>query len=164
GIGASAGASAGAGIGGAAGIGMSGGASIGASAGAGIGIGGGIGISAGAGASAGIGMSASAGAGASFSAGASAGIKGSASAGVSASAGAFAGLGTSKMITGNTGMDIAKLMPPPMPAPMGAGAQFDATGKLTNDGSVVVASSYSTETTGFDGSTSRTSSSSVRVM
>jgi hypothetical protein len=68
------------------------------------------------------------------------------------------------MITGNTGMDIARLLPPAMPAPMGASAQFDATGKLTNDGSVVVASSYSTETTGFDGSTSRTSSSSVRVM
>ena len=170
GLGAGAGASAGAGIGGAAGIGMSGGASIGA--GAGIGIGGGIGIGAsagagiGIGAGAGIGVGAAAGAGASFSAGAGAfaGIKGSASAGVSASSGAFAGLGSSKMITGNTGMDIAKLMPPPMPVPMGAGAQFDATGKLTNDGSAVVASSYTTETTGFDGSTSRTSSSSVRVM
>lgn len=158
GLGASAGASAGAGLGASAGIGLSGGAAIGAGAGAGIG--GGIGI----GASAGAGFSAGAGAGFSAGASASVGVKGSASAGVSASAGAFAGLGSSKMIGGNTGMDIAKLMPPAMPVPMGASAQFDVTGKLTNDGSTVVATSYSTQTTGFDGTTTRTSGGSVRVM
>lgn len=164
GLGASAGASASAGIGAAAGIGLSGGAAIGG--GAGIGIGGGVSI----GASAGAGFSAgaSAGAGVSFGAGASAGAfagaSGSASAGVSASAGAFAGLGSSKMITGNTGMDIAKLLPPPMPMPMGSSAQFDATGKMVNNGSVVVASSYSTQTTSLDGTTTRTSGGSVRVM
>jgi Contractile injection system tube protein len=164
GLGASAGASAGAGIGGAAGIGLSGGAAIGAGAGIGGGIG--IGASAGAGFSAGASAGFSAGAGASFGAGASAsvGFKGSASAGVTASAGAFAGLGSSKMITGNTGMDISKLMPPAMPSPMGASAQFDVTGKLINDGSTVVATSYSTQTTGFDGTTTRTSGGSVRVM
>ena len=160
GLGASAGASAGAGIGGAAGIGLSGGASIGGGAGAGIGIGGGIGI----GASAGAGFSAGASAGFSAGASASVGFKGSASAGVSASAGAFAGLGSSKMITGNTGMDISKLLPPAMPMPMGSSAQFDVTGKLTNDGSTVVATSYSTQSTGFNGTTTRTSGGSVRVM
>ncbi len=156
GVGASAGASAGAGIGASAGIGLSGGASIGAGVGAGAGI------------SAGAGFGASAGAGAGFSAGAgasaSAGISGSASAGVSASAGAFAGLGASKMMTGNTGMDVAKLLPPSMPSPMGASAQFDVTGRLTNDGSTVVATSYSTQSTSFDGTTTRTSGGSVRVM
>jgi hypothetical protein len=142
GLGASAGASAGAGIGAAAGIGMAGGASIGA--GAGIGIGGGISAGAGAGvgigASAGAGIGIGAGAGASASAGAFAGA--SASAGVSASAGAFAGLGKSKTLGGNTGIDPNRLIPPPPPAPIGAGATFDSTGRLVGGSSSAMAEGY----------------------
>lgn len=134
GLGASAGASAGAGLGASAGIGMAAGASIGAGAGIGgsigAGIGGGIGLSAGA--SVGV------------SAGASLSIGGSASAGVSASNGAFAGLGSSKMIGGKTGIDPARLLPPVPPMTVGASATFDPTGRLSSGGGTVVAQSYST--------------------
>lgn len=148
GLGASAGASASAGLGAAAGVGMAGGGGIGA--GAGIGIGGGVSVSAGAGA--GLGVSAGAAAGAFAGAGASAGAfagasagafaGASASAGVSASAGAFAGLGSSKRMTGNTGIDPMRLIPTAPPAPIGGRAQFDSTGRLVSDGSGTVAAGY----------------------
>ena len=156
GVGAGVGASASAGIGAAAGIGMAAGASLGAGAGAAIG--GGIGV--GAGVSAGLSL----GAGAGVSMGVSAGVSGSATTGVSASAGAFAGLGSSKMMVGNTGMDVSRLLPSSSPTPLGSNAQFDATGKLTTSGSTIVATSYTTQTTSFDGSTYRTSGGNVRVL
>lgn len=127
GLGASAGASASAGIGAAAGIGMAGGAAIGGGAGIGAGAGVSLGAGASVGASAGIGAGAFAGA--------------SASAGRSASARAFAGLGTSKTLGGNTGIDVNRLIPSaPAPA-IGENSTFDSTGRLVG-GSSAVAESY----------------------
>lgn len=170
--GAGLGAAAGIGMAGGASIGAGAGIGIGAGVGAGVGIGAGAGASAGAfagasasasvgafaGASASASAGAFAGASASASAGAFAGASASASAGTSASAGAFAGssasagrsaaegafagLGQSKTIGGNTGIDPARLIPPPPPAPIGAQAMFDSTGRLVSDGSTAVAAGY----------------------
>jgi hypothetical protein len=157
GMGASAGASIGAGLSAGVGVGMSAGAGIGMGASAGLGAGAGIGMSAGAGAgmSGGIGMSAGAGigmstgagigasAGAGFAASAGAGIvSGSATAGISASQGAFAGLGASKMTLPGPSFKPGQMASAAMPS-VGAGAHFDATGKLVSGGGQVAAS-YST--------------------
>jgi hypothetical protein len=152
----------GASIGAGAGIGIGAGVGIGAGAGIGIGAGAGAGAFAGASAGAFAGASASvgafAGASASASAGAFAGASARASAGAGASAGAFAGssasagrsaadgafagLGQSKTIVGNTGIDPARLIPPPPPAPIGGQAVFDSTGRLVSDGSTAIAAGY----------------------
>ena len=89
------------------------------------------GFSAGAGAGFGIGIGASAGFGASASAGV--GFGGSAAAGVSASGGAFAGLGVSKSATLSARLDPTRLLVTSASRPsVGAGAQFDVTGRLVS--------------------------------
>ncbi len=142
GIGVSAGASAGISAGAGAGFGIGASAGAGASASAGAGFSAGFGASAGIGASAGFGASAGAGAGfgASASAGASAGAGFSfgagASAGVSASGGAFSGLGVSKSTTLSAQLDPTRLLVTQTTVPsIGAGAQFDVTGRLVSGSS-----------------------------
>jgi Contractile injection system tube protein len=131
----SAGASAGAGIGIGAGVaaGASAGFGIGASAGASAG------LAAGASAAAGFGASASAGLGASASAGfgasASAGFGASASAGVSAAGGAFAGLGVSKTASASYRLDPGRLLTSTALPVVGAGTQFDLTGRAVTGSS-----------------------------
>ncbi len=145
---AAAGFSAGAGFGIGIGIGVGASAGVSGGAGAGFGIGASAGAGAGVGASAGIGFSAGGGVGASagvgFSAGvgvsAGAGFGGSAAAGVSASSGAFAGLGVSKSATLSARLDPTRLLATSASVPsVGAGAQFDVTGRLVSGSSTGLA-------------------------
>ncbi len=147
---AAAGFSAGAGFGIGIGIGVGASAGVSGGAGAGFGIGASASAGAGVGASAGIGFSAGAGvgvgasAGVGFSAGvgvsAGAGFGGSAAAGVSASSGAFAGLGVSKSATLSARLDPTRLLATSASVPsVGAGAQFDVTGRLVSGSSTGLA-------------------------